>query len=189
MSVACKTHNRYSDPFFSQQDPFQCDPNSLALFLDECLSHLNNNSVIFFRQNLLRKIISGIEIYQTTSFPGNPVQTGFLSSESVRQILDVAISLDLGLDSLVGTSSDSEKILEMTAPCKYVKYVRYNDAANFWREKWVCNFLGLVFSPAKNCGDDETISPQLAAVILGVSIEMLMAHKPGIKHHPTVRYF
>ena len=161
----------------------------MALFLEECLSHLNENSIIFFRQNLLQKIISGIEIYQTTSCPGNPVQTGFSTSESVRQILDVATSLDLGLDSLVGTSSDSEKILEMSAPYKYVKYVRYNDAANFWREKWVCEFLKQVFSWEKNSGDDETISPQLAAVILGVSIEMLMAHKPGIKHQPTVRYF
>ncbi len=156
-------------------NPFECDARSVAEFLKDCVTQLNGNSTIFPKRALLREIVVTIEFYQKTSWETPPL----LKSELVLKILKIASSIDLGVDTLLGTLSHRDLVLELTPPCRYLKYVENNDPTNFWNEKCVNFLYNQVFR--KN----GQMSPPEAAQILGVSVEMFFAHKSNINRPPV----
>jgi hypothetical protein len=69
--------------------------------------------------------------------------------------------------------------------CSMFFFPQTNVPSMFWTEKNVVSLLGHVFGK-KRYSDHNQITPQLAAVILGVSMEMIFAHKTNIDR-PIVR--
>ena len=167
-------------------NPFECDEESVAEFLKDCITQLNGNSTIFPRSPLLREIVVTIESYQKTTWDnsyGDTSDGALLNSKRVSEMLAVAASVDLGVDTLLGTLSDRDLVLQLTPACKYLKYVEDNDPTSFWNEKCV-NFL---FNQVFRKSEGRMSAPE-AAQILGVSVEMFFAHKSKINRPPVSKF-
>ena len=107
-------------------------------------------------------------------------------SDEVLQFLEVAWSLDLGIDSIVGSFDRQDQILDLTPDCKYIKYAKTKKIANFWNEKAVTSLLKDVFTK-KTANNEFVITPKMASIMLGVSLEMVMTHRPK-RTQPLVSY-
>jgi len=170
-------------------NPFECDEEIVAEFLKNCVMLLNGNSMNFPRRPLLREIVNTIESYQKTTWDtsdGSQKQSGaLLNSKHVSEVLKVAASIDLGIDTLLGTMSHRDLVLTLTPPCRYNKYVEDKDPNNFWNEKCV-NFL---FNKVFRKSESSQMSALEAAQILGVSVEMFFAHRSTIDRPPVRNVF
>ena len=124
---------------------------------------------------ILSTVVQTIESYQKAIYDPDDVKK-ISESDEVVQFLDVARSLDLGVDSLVGSFDRQDQILDLTPDCKYIKYAKTKKIENFWNEKAVTSLLKDVFT--KKTVNEFVITPKMASFMLGVSIEMVMTHRP-----------
>ena len=105
-----------------ETNPFNCKAKSVAKFLKECVVVLNQKSVVFERRSLLEDVVKTIEKVQKKTFEN--VVPKLSESAEIIEFLDVVESVDLGFDSKLGSPSHRDVVLELTADCKYWKYIQ-----------------------------------------------------------------
>ena len=157
--------------------PFKYDASVVVAFAKDCVHDLNKASAVFRRHDVIVSVLRGVDLL---------LQADLLVQPEIVELLDVIQSLDHGFDSKLGTKTHRAEILELMPLCKYTKHALKSEDENFWMEFSVQLLLQGVF-PKKVFRQSHGLTPKMAAVIFGVSLEMVMAHNPWLER-PEVSF-
>ena len=90
------------------KDPFKCNVDCVVSYLKRIVKQYYEDSIIFPVHRHLQSVFSAIDSYQKASFC-QADKKELSESEEIAEFFDIASSLDLGIDSVVGSLAEEKK--------------------------------------------------------------------------------